>query len=221
MWQRVWSGSRRDEQLVLVICLAVLSYCAGINHARSRTTQPLPPVFVDAPSLPGQHQGAGGGQSRTSRIVVHVCGAVRKSGVYTLPRAARIMDAVQSAGGATKDGASDALNLAALVVDGQQIRVPTRREARLAAMTAMPTVALGQNAAGSHAKSKKAPNSPVNINKASAAELQALPGIGPALAQRIIEYRQQQGAFKTLSDLDAVKGVGPKKLEKLSPYIRF
>ncbi|MBV9467908.1 MAG: helix-hairpin-helix domain-containing protein [Abitibacteriaceae bacterium] len=129
---------------------------------------------------------------------------------------------MQSAGGATPDGVPDTLDLAAPVADGQQIVIPTQQQAHLVEVAHSPhPAALAGNAARSHSKSKKAPSGPVNINKASAVELETLPGIGPGLAQRIIEYRQQQGGFKALSDLDAVKGVGPKKLEKLSPYVSF
>lgn len=216
---------RRDERVVLLSCLAILFCCAGINYARWRSNLPLPPVFVDAPD---KAQASGNKGKQPGRLVAHVTGAVRNPGVYTLPTGARVADALRSAGGTRPDGEPDALNLAAPVQDGQQIIVRTHEaKSGIAPVTVSPVAAaLGKVGTGipavtARAKSKKAPAAPVNVNRADAAELQTLPGVGPSLAQNIIIYRQQHGALKSLSDLDAVKGIGPKKLEKLSPYVRF
>jgi competence protein ComEA len=142
--------------------------------------------------------------------VVHVAGAVRSPGVYALPDRARVIDAIQKAGGFAPNADPGQLNLAARVVDGTQILVPLRGAApapgapqRPAARGAAPAAAGGL----------------VSINSASAEELDTLPGIGPATAAKIIEYRQRHGGFKTVDELAAVKGIGPKKLERLRPRV--
>lgn len=220
--QRFWSEMRRDERVVLLSCFAILLGCAGVNYARWKTTPPLPPVFVDAPDKAQ----AASKDSHTGHLMAHVAGAVRNPGLYVLPIGARIDDAVRSAGGAVAGSDPDALNLAAPVQDGQQIIVPMRGAEPI--MTSVRTTPLIESKAGAGRaesiagmKSKPVPSSPVNVNQADATELQTLPGVGPSLAQSIITYRQQHGGLKSFTDLDAVKGIGPKKLEKLRPYVRF
>ncbi len=165
-----------------------------------------------------------------SEIAVHVTGAVRLPGVYYLSTGARVHEAIEKAGGGTNRADVHGLNLAAKIRDGQQIYVPEIRE--------IPDV--GQNAlVPSTAKGHATPPSPVptvspqssvrraapsdgsriNINTATSQELQTLRGIGPALAQRIIEYRQTSGEFSTIDDLKNVKGIGAKTLEKIRDSI--
>lgn len=128
----------------------------------------------------------------------HVVGAVHAPGVYTLPRGARVRDAIRAAGGATADADLERVNLAALVQDQQQIVVPG-----LAAHTS------GGPGVGGEAL--------VDVNIADCAMLQTLPGIGPVMAERIIAYREANGPFHTLEDLIQVKGIGEATLEKLRP----
>ncbi|HVF10354.1 MAG TPA: ComEA family DNA-binding protein [Abditibacteriaceae bacterium] len=226
-WQEIWRGFRRDEQAVLLICTIVLAFCAGLNYTRWRTATPLPPLFEDAPRAAGTNTAgkSGSAVARASTILVHVTGAVRKPGVLTLPGNARTVDAIRSAGGATPDSDVNNLNLAAHLQDGQQIVVPSRQKAVPSRQKAvqMPVVPspLGAASQSSTKKSKKEFVGVVNINRASAAELEALPGVGPAIAGRIIAYRTQHGPFRSLSDLDAVKGIGVKKLEDLKDHVAF
>lgn len=144
-------------------------------------------------------------------LAVHVACAVATPGVYYLPPGSRVRDAVAAAGGALDEANLNALNLAAPVEDGQQICVPFRSSAA---------------SSSSSSETSSAPNATsvstgtqININTADAAQLEALPGIGPALAQRIIEYRQEHGPFATVEDLIQVPGIGPAKLEQLRPWI--
>ncbi|NKX54042.1 ComEA family DNA-binding protein [Arthrobacter sp. E918] len=143
-------------------------------------------------------------------LVVHVAGAVARPGVVRLPAGSRVFEAVAAAGGAAKGADQSALNLAAPVSDGQQIFLPSPEHAPPALQTdagagALPPAAGTPAAAGGQ----------VNINTATAEELQSLPRIGPVLAQRIIDFRQQHGAFTRPEDLDAVPGIGPGLLEAL------
>jgi competence protein ComEA len=133
--------------------------------------------------------------------VIDVAGAVRSPGLYRLPQGSRIADAVARAGGATGKAALDGVNLAAPLADGEQVVVP----ARLPGGTAAPAAA----APGS------ASSGPVSLSTATAEQLDALPGIGPVTAQKIVDYRTQHGAFHSVDELDAISGIGPAKLDQL------
>jgi len=151
--------------------------------------------------------------SETS-LVVHVAGEVRHPGVYHLAAGARVVDAVESAGGLLGNAAGDALNLARQVTDGEQIVVPSTD-----------AVANGTAQAGSvpapvgSAGSAPQAGAPVNINTADEAALDTLPGVGPSTAQKIIADREQNGAFASPEDLGRVSGIGPKRLESLKDLI--
>jgi len=218
-WQEIWRGFRRDEQVVLLVCTIVLAFCGGLNFTRWRAATPLPPIFEDAPRAAGK----GSTPSTNSKtILVHVAGSVRKPGVLTLPADARTIDAIRGAGGAIPGGDVGSLNLAAHLQDGQQVVVPSRQKA--VAVTQVLSGTMLPSGATSKSKpraSKKDFAGVININRASAAELEALPGVGPAIAGRIIAYRTQNGPFRSLSDLDAVKGIGVKKLEDLKDHVSF
>ena len=132
-------------------------------------------------------------------LCCHVTGRVNAPGVYILSPGAEVQDAIQAAGGASVDADLEWLNLAAVVQDHQQIVVPRR---------STDSKALDRPSAGL-----------VNINTADSETLQTLPGIGPALAGRIIDYRDAHGPFVALEDLLNVKGIGEVTLEKLRPLI--
>jgi competence protein ComEA len=137
--------------------------------------------------------------------LVDVAGAVRRPGVYRLREGDRVQDAVRRAGGATRRAELDAINLAAKVLDGQQIVVPQRGSAA--------GVAAGQ-AAGSTGDATPA-GPPISLNSATAEQLDTLDGVGPATAQKILQWRQAHGGFRSVDDLGQVPGIGPKKLAAL------
>ena len=140
--------------------------------------------------------------SATPAVVVHVVGAVRRPGLYRLRHGTRIADAVARAGGAKPRADLTLVNLAAPVEDGQQIVVPARTPAGVAS-AASADAALG----------------PVRLNTATLEQLDALPGVGPVTAQKILDYRQKHGAFSSVDDLDAIPGIGPARLEQLREVV--
>ena len=154
-----------------------------------------------------------------SEIVVHVMGAVKSPGVYHLSTEVRIHEAIEKAGGKTDQADIHSLNLAAKIRDGEQIYVPEIRKIPDVEQT-IPTA---PSAAASRQPYPRSPassdGSRININTATAKELQTLRGIGPTMAQRIVEYRQTSGRFATVEELTHVKGIGEKTLEKIRDSI--
>jgi competence protein ComEA len=135
--------------------------------------------------------------------VVYVAGAVARPGVYTLGAAARVTDAVAAAGGAGADADLGVINLAAVVTDGERIYVPKVGET-------VPVVVGDARAVGD-----TTPAGPVNVNTATADQLDVLPGVGPTTAAAIVAHREQHGPFQTVEQLGEVRGIGPVKLDAL------
>jgi competence protein ComEA len=155
---------------------------------------PTDPVATVTPSEPDEEE-----------VVVDVAGAVVTPGVHHLEAGARVVDAVDAAGGLAPDADAPRLNLAALLVDGQQVYVARVGEAPLLAASAGGTAATGP-----------APPAPlVDLNTASATELEELPGIGPTTAAAIVDHRERNGPFASVDDLLDVRGIGDAKLEQL------
>lgn len=179
----------------LLILLAVVLAAAGATAYR------LLPAPEAQPLAPATAEG-----TVQAKIFVHVAGAVSRAGVVELPAGARAQDAIEACGGFLPHADRQAVNLAQVLQDGMQLRVPTAAEQ--AQDTAAP--------AGKPAKGSK-----VNINTADAQGLQALYGIGPAFAQRIIDYRTEHGPFQKPEDLMQVKGIGAAKYEKLKEQIKL
>lgn len=180
-------------------------------------------------------------------IIVHVAGAVAKPGVYSLDFGARVADALSAAGGALKGADTDCINLALPVHDGEQVYVPSRQagvdigtasatppagggqpQPRQSAVPIVPPnraditrsapdPALSAAPAPASASANVPHTGLININTASAQELEGLPGVGPVLAQRIIDYRSANGPFATVDDLVGVSGIGQAKLGKIAP----
>lgn len=185
----------------------------------------------------GASESAQGGASGEATVRVHVAGAVNNPGVYTLPAQGRAVDAIAAASGAAADADLDRVNLAGTLSDGVQIYVPHRGETAAPAQIQPNggTANAGQSNAANGASqggtqpqpartltasgSAQKGSSPVNINTATAEELQSLPRIGPAMAQRIIAWREAHGGFRSVDELDAVPGIGPSMLENLRPLV--
>lgn len=157
-----------------------------------------------------------GGSGEPESIEVHVAGAVASPGVVQLPAGSRLHAAIAAAGGPTGLGDPDRLNLAAVLEDGQKVLVPIRGEPDEPDAPAGGSPAPGSGAGGTGPVSR---GGKVNLNTAGLEELGTLPRVGPVLAQRIVDWRRQHGRFKTVQELDAVDGIGPKLLEALLPLV--
>jgi competence protein ComEA len=138
-----------------------------------------------------------------ARLVVDVAGAVSRPGVYRLEQGARVADAIAIAGGATRHADIDAVNLAAPLADGLQVVVPRR----------------GPSTVPGAVGSAPSATAPVDLNSASVEQLDALPGIGPSTAAKIVAYRQAHGAFHSLEELDAVPGIGAGRIAQLKGLV--
>ena len=169
---------------------------------------------VTAPAT-GSAAGPGVSTAPAGNVVVHVTGAVTRPGVVVLGVGSRVTDAIDAAGGVAPDADAEQLNLARVLTDGEQIRVPRVGEV-LPDPAPQPTGTAGPGAGAASGKpGDGGASGTVNINTASASELEKLPGIGPALAQRIVEYRDSHGPFANVDALTDVPGIGKAKLEAL------
>ena len=196
----------RRQTLALVVLVAVSLIGGGIlawRQANKGGVEVSAGTDASAPQAVGEPQ-----------CMVHVCGAVKNPGVYNLKAGSRVYEAVEKAGGALPEADQERINLAARIQDGQQIRLPDKIEAEA------PAAATGAKAAGTPRASAPKVRFPLSLNQASAAELDAVPGIGPAIASRIVDYRQAKGSFAKLEDLLNVDGIGQKTLERFRPYLQ-
>src|SRR5215204_6294336 len=186
------------RQLVLCVAGVVVVLVLGLSQLRrgEGETEAAPP---GAAKIEVAEDGGGGG-----RLVIHVAGAVRVPGVYRLRSGARVDDAVQRAGGATRRADLGGLNLAAQLEDGRQVLVPERAGAAGQDGTAPPATAQAQ-----------APGQPLNLNTATLEQLDTLSGIGPLTAQKILDFREERGGFGSVEELGEIPGIGDKRLSTL------
>ncbi|NLE21808.1 MAG: twin-arginine translocation signal domain-containing protein [Actinobacteria bacterium] len=214
--------SRR--QIIAYVAVAAVVVAVGVRYVvlprQSRGAEAQAVVLAPVTASP-QAAGDGGGgvaameASSAPDVMVYVCGAVRSPGVVRLPAGARVTDALQLAGGPTAKAELAAVNLAAPVTDGQQIVVP--EEGSGAATQAGGVASAG--AVGAAPAEGSASGALVNINTATLEELDALDGVGPSTAQKIIDYRTANGGFKTIEEIKEVPGIGDAKFAAMQDSI--
>ncbi|MDQ3991125.1 MAG: helix-hairpin-helix domain-containing protein [Actinomycetota bacterium] len=196
--------SRREMVALAVIGLAVAAG-AGLWYVRS-LPRPVSVVAAGDGTSEGPSGAAPAPTPSPAAIHVHVAGAVGVPGVYEFREGDRVVDAIERAGGPRRGAQLAALNLAALLVDAQQVYVPRKGESS-------PPGGSGSGGGGPPGEAK------INVNAASPQELEELPGIGPVLAERIYDHREKNGPFTRPEDLLEVSGIGEKRLEAIVDLI--
>jgi competence protein ComEA len=189
------------RQLALCVAGAVVMVLLGLSQLRRGGEESAAAPRGEAEAPIAVQEGGGGG-----RLVIHVAGAVRDPGVYRLASGARVDDAVQRAGGATRRADLGGLNLAAKLEDGRQVLVPSRAPGGGGAAAA---------AAGGGSAPEPAPGQPLNLNTATLEQLDTLSGIGPLTAQKILDFREERGGFGSVEELGEIPGIGDKRLASL------
>ena len=184
--------TRQRALLLAVLVLLTVLIAPPLLH---RGAPAAPAVSLPPLTVPRQVRPAG-------LVVVDVAGAVRRPGLYRLSKGARIADAIARAGGVAHGADEAAVNLAAPLADGEQVLVPSGVAGAVAARAGAPS-----------------PAAPVDLNSATAEQLDALPGIGPVTAQKIVDYRQAHGPFTSVDDLDAIPGIGAAKIANLKGLV--
>ena len=187
-------SQRRLAAIALVVVLAIVLVAKHASHGGASPPLAVAPLGGTTGADPAS------ARARSPGLVVDVAGAVKRPGVYTVPRGDRVVDAIARAGGFTAHADRTAVNLAAPLVDGEQV------------------VVAGAGAGGA-AGSSSASGAPVSLNSATAEQLDALPGIGPVTAQKIIDYRAQHGPFTSVDGLDAIPGIGAARISELQGLV--
>ena len=196
-----WFGPAR----LVTSAAAVLVVCAGLFWLVRTSPAPTEAGLSMATSIPTV-PAASSPSEPSGPVSVHVAGAVERAGVYELAAGSRVQDAIAAAGGATPEADANALNLAAELVDGTRVYVPVAGET-------LPAESAGASAPAASAAG------PLDLNQATAAELDVLPGVGPATAAAIVADREQNGPFLSVDELTRVRGIGPAKLEALAGLV--
>lgn len=230
--------------LALVVLVAALGFGVRVAWARSASS---PQVVAPGPAGPSgsalatrgpahaalaSSPTASGGGGPPAQVTVHVVGEVRAAGVLTLPQGSRVADAVAKAGGARPSADLGTVNLARLLVDGEQVRIPKPGEV----LPPQGVVSGGAGGAaggdggatgsagsagggGGAAGGAAAAGGLVNLNTATASEFETLPGVGPVLASRIVDWRTEHGRFATVDELAEVSGIGEKIFAQLQSKV--
>ncbi len=183
--------------LVIIGVIAALVAAGYLWLARPRPEEPAAPVAAATLTRPT----VSASPAAASSVVVHVLGKVKRPGVITLPSGSRVTEAIKAAGGVRPGAKTGTLNLARKLVDGEQIPVGVPRPPQPAASPA-------------------ASGAPLDLNTATADQLDDLPGVGPVLAQRIVAYRTEHGGFRSVEQLQEVSGIGARRFADLKPMVR-
>lgn len=191
----------QPARIAVYAALGVILLLLGVDAIRGGGEGAGGAAGSGGPLAEGPLLDPAGSGAAAGKLVVHVAGAVAEPGVYPLPAGSRVTDAIARAGGPAGGAVTDGINLAARLADGQQVVVPDRRSAALAA-------------AGG------APEGPISLGSATAAQLEEIEGIGPVTAGKILEFRDQRGGIGAVEELDEVPGIGPATLEALAARLQ-
>ena len=201
---------------VVAVLVVVGLLCTGWALLRARPVAVASPGGVTASTpQPGSPSAAPGGSPSAStaavRIVVHVLGAVRRPGLVSLPDGSRVQDAVEKTGGLTRSADPGDLNLAQLLTDGEQIVIGTEGE---------PAGEVRDGGGSGGSTGGPGSSATLDLNRATQAQLEELPGVGPVTAGKIIAWREEHRRFTRVEELQEVDGIGPKTYAQLAPHVR-
>jgi competence protein ComEA len=183
-----------EQKRGLAVLFALSIGIAGFYFLNSRP-QSQPPIVSEMPPCISQTEPA--------KLIINVAGKVANPGVYQLPSGSRVIDAIEAAGNQLKGVDISDINLARILIDGEQI-----------------LVGASKHSSGKAVAKKVTPDNPLDINRATLSQLDTLPGIGPVTAQRIIDYRIKVGRINALDELKKISGLGGLKFEEIKPLLR-
>lgn len=223
-------GFRRPHVVIVaaIVLLGIVFAGWAVLRAKPVAVAVTPPAVASSASVSGAPSRAGQGTAgdpdpspSAAELVVHVLGAVKKPGLVRLASGSRVQDALQKAGGLTGKADPGELNLAQPVADGQQIVVGTRSKPSGEVRDGTVGGGLGgSTGSGGSAGAGSGGQQAVNLNTATQAQLEELPGVGPVMAGKIIAWRTENGRFSRVEELQEIAGVGPKTYAKLAPLCR-
>ncbi|MEU5661423.1 ComEA family DNA-binding protein [Streptomyces longwoodensis] len=235
LWMQTRYGLERRSVLALAVVLVVAAVFAVQHFWSGRTQTVSAPEVVRAvapfdkaaagPTASATGAAAGPsptpGASASPEIVVDVSGKVRKPGIHRLPAGSRVADALRAAGGVRPGTNTDGLNRARFLVDGEQVAVGITGAAPGPPAGAGTSGAVGSAAGGAGgAGAGAAPGTPISLSTATAEQLDTLPGVGPVLAQHIVDYRTRHGGFRSVDELREVNGIGERRFADLRNLVR-
>lgn len=215
---------RKKKIIILIILIAILvsTFIIYMLNTKEREEIELNNLFLEEKSdeekIEKEQKDNNIVKDEKEKIAIHIIGEIKKEGIIYLPKGSRIVDAIEKAGGATKEADLTQINLAYILEDGQKIYIPNKKEKINEYIIKSNGNTFIQEGDKSQSTLSKE-NDKVNINTATLNELDSLPGIGPSTAQKIIDYREKNGEFKKIEDLQNVKGIGNAKYEEVKDKI--
>lgn len=211
----------KKTKILLIILISIIAIAVGYyTYKNEKESQ----NFIEEQNLEIEENKQEESSKETEKIIVHVSGAVQNEGVIELEENSRIADAIEKAGGFREDAYTKDINLAYKLEDGMKIYIPTMEEKENEKTNVIVESNIeteNNNSSYSNASDGKNTNSKVNINTASKEELDTLPGIGPSTAEKIINYRKENGKFKSIEGIKDVSGIGDSKYENIKDMIEI
>ena len=199
---------------LILILISFLIYYIFTNNSDEDTIDNL--ILIQNEESSSEDTSANEIQKEVKKeIAVHIVGEIKKEGIIYVEDGSRVADVIKKAGGETKEADLSKINLAYIVQDGEKIYIPNKNEK----INGFTTQNNGSSVSEESTLNNNQNEKKVNINTANLSELDALPGIGPSIAQRIIDYREENGSFKSIEDLQNVKGIGTAKYEEIKDYV--
>lgn len=207
------------KYIIVIGLIAIIAFSVSLIFIFQQQPAEEPLTLEQPPSPTAEPVPTTAPTATPAPIFVFVSGAVHNVGVYSLPAGSRIADALRAAGGPTEDAAIEALNQAILLSDEMQIHMPRRDEVSLTVPPISNASSTPSDDSTQVEDTATNSNQQINLNSATAAALESLPGIGPSIAQTIIDHRNANGPFTSIEEIKDVKGIGDKLFESIQDNI--